>query len=435
MSQEHTKLADHERSSVRYFNRACAAAALLFLVATLGAKQYFRPSEQDFTQYYMGALLARHAAWDALYPDPIPGLTQNLGAPENSTLKPRAAALAEAASVPHGTRFMQPPPFALLTAPLGFLPHTQARTIWYAAAILAAWGISLQAGRIYSICDARTTRTVGVLILLVALSPQAHRWVRSQNFSAMTGLLIGWAVIELFRRDSARGGIAICLGAIAKYAPAALVPLYVAMRRWRALAWCCAMGIAIAAATWLFMGSGPFEDYARTVAPTLGRTFPQMGNQALEAFILRAAGWQTTPPGVSNALLAVKGVALLVVLAAVLARPAVFWRSPANVCAAAAALLLWMLIFSPIFWDHYQAYVAPLWGWMIWEARRSTARAVLATLGIALVYVPSSLITPFRESAREPFASHLLYGSILMFVLALWRLFARQAGTDARLAT
>jgi hypothetical protein len=420
---------------VRWFNRACAGFALAFLIATLGVKQFYHTSEQDFTQYYMGALLARHAAWDSMYPDPVSGLSQNLGAPENSTLKPRAAELAATNHVPHGTRYMQPPPLALLVAPLGFLPHPQARAVWYAAAILAAWGISLQAGRIYKICDGRTTRVVGLIILLVALSPQAHRWVRSQNLSAVTGLLIGWSVLELFRRDSVRGGAAICLGTIAKYAPVALVPLYLAMRRWKSLGCCVALGIIFTLASWGVMGSRPFRDYVREVAPTLGRTFPHMGNQALEAFILRAAGWQATPRGLARTLLVVKAAVLCVVLAAVLLRRKSFWNSPPNVCAAAAALLLWMLIFSPVFWDHYQAYVAPLWGWMIWEARRSALRAVVVILAIALVYVPSSLITSFRESAREPFTSHLLYGSILMFVLALARLLARGTSAKAQLAS
>jgi hypothetical protein len=80
-----------DMSSATRFNRICLVAGLLFLLVSQGAKwvQYDRrhvSQTQDFDQYYMGGVIARHGAWDALYPIPRDGM--NPGEPENSTLRP-----------------------------------------------------------------------------------------------------------------------------------------------------------------------------------------------------------------------------------------------------------------------------------------------------------------------------------------------------------
>jgi hypothetical protein len=50
------------------------------------------------------------------------------------------------------------------------------------------------------------------------------------------------------------------------------------------------------------------------------------------------------------------------ILALILLRHREFWAYAPNVFAGAAALLIWSLVFSPVFWVHYGASLAPFWG-------------------------------------------------------------------------
>ena len=41
--------------------------------------------------------------------------------------------------------------------------------------------------------------------------------------------------------------------------------------------------------------------------------------------------------------------------------------------ASIAALVAWMMLFSPICWNHYIVYLFPFWGWLAWEMTRGWA--------------------------------------------------------------
>jgi hypothetical protein len=90
--------------------------------------------------------------------------------------------------------------------------------------------------------------------------------------------------------------------------------------------------------------------------------------------------------------------------------------------AAAAALLVWLLLFSPICWEHYFTYLCPFWGWLLWEAGISARRRVAAWLAIGLSWLPwavlPNLILP------EPLTSHMLMSLLLILALAIRRLVA-----------
>jgi hypothetical protein len=123
-----------------------------------------------------------------------------------------------------------------------------------------------------------------------------------------------------------------------------------------------------------------------------------------------------------------QALTLLLVLALIFSR----WRSgarvwqehPPLVFAAASALVCWMLVFSPIFWEHYHPYVAPFWGWVAFEATRSRARLVVAVLIGLLSYAPTSIILNqlHLRQLPEPLSSHLLWSTVLMMGLAVVRL-------------
>src|SRR4051812_42259669 len=54
----------------RLFNRVCAAAALVWLLAVGAEVRILRPTLGDFPQFYMGGTIALNRAWPDLYPIP-----------------------------------------------------------------------------------------------------------------------------------------------------------------------------------------------------------------------------------------------------------------------------------------------------------------------------------------------------------------------------
>jgi len=91
------------------------------------------------------------------------------------------------------------------------------------------------------------------------------------------------------------------------------------------------------------------------------------------------------------------------------------------VFAAALALVCWLLVFSPIFWEHYHAYLAPFWGWLAYQATRSRSRAVLAVGAMALAFAPWSLVVKHLRLPRLPelVSVNLLWSAVIMLALAL----------------
>lgn len=433
------------------FNRLCAIAALAFLVVTIVARLVLSRSDQDFPQYYMGGVVARLGIWDELYPIPKPGATRNPGFIEDSTMKPRYAAEMKA-RVPSGdgVRYMQPPPFALLLWPLSFLPYRVAYVLWNLGLMLCAWGVSVQAGWIYRICMNRSTHGAGIVTLLIAVSPAAHRWVRVMNISPLLGVLIGVAVIGMVRNRPVHGALATWLAGLAKYATGVFVPLYVALRQWRALAWLVGVSVASLLISIAVMGRGVFDEYLHVIAPTLKNPNTLVGNQALQGCIARIIhGTHATQqleefqrslggrPLIPRPVLIVLTVAQLATLATILwlmfrrwkLGPR-FWHERAPmIFAAASALICWLLIFSPMYWEHYTAYLAPLWGWLAWEATRSRARMVLAIAVAVLCYVPWPIVI---NDLPEPLGSHILWATMIMLGVAIDRMWreTRAAGSD-----
>jgi len=214
-----------------------------------------------------------------------------------------------------------------------------------------------------------------------------------------------------------------------------LAPLLVFARRLRTLAWSILFGIALVAISLLIMGVAPYRVFTHDIAPTLGRTSLIGENQALYRFLLdiSAATHEDAMPHalevtfrIAQALSFALVLMLIVVAAKPLsphrrlldeADPGIAITDPPKLMAAALVLVSWLLIFSPIFWEHYHAYLAPFWGWLIYEGSKSRGKMIAAILAIALAYVPSSLIASklHMERLPEPIFSHLLWSAGIMF--------------------
>jgi hypothetical protein len=411
-------------SQTRLFNRAAAASALLFALAA----QLVRPatSYQDFSQYYMGALMARAGLWDSIYPRPLPGSIYNAGWGDQSAVREAYRAMGERHGINEfGFRFIQSPPVAVLFIPLTLLEHPTACRLWIAFLSLCVWGVALQAARVYTIARGREDMGAGVVILLIACSVLAYRAIRVGNVSPLVGLCIGMIVLDLVRPrasapHSVLAGAAMTIGTLAKYATPVLAPVYVFMNRWAALLWSGAFMLFIVAGTWALSGSAPFIEFANSIAPTLGRSHPHRANQSVEGLILRTTNHATLPPRWAIPVRAAQTATVVLLLWLIWRRRDQLARHPPLVCAAAASLICWLLIFGPLYWEHYPVYLCPLWGWLAWEARLSMPRMILVVAAIALTWVPVPAIPGVR--LPEPVNSHILASTVIILGLATARL-------------
>ncbi|MBX6316519.1 MAG: DUF2029 domain-containing protein, partial [Isosphaeraceae bacterium] len=411
-------LTSPDPGSIRRFNLGCRLFALLWLLVLVPVCQLGRKAPIDFGQFYLGGQVARLGAWEDLYPQALPGSLYHPGFPQGSTMRPLYARLAAEHGVGDTFRYFQPPPFALALVPLGYLDFPTASWAWLMLMAVLAWGVAVQAGRFFAVLADRPTRGVGALTLLVGCWPRMIASVRWGNISPLVTLLIGAAVLGLLHRRDGRAAAAIVLGAIAKYATLVFLPLVVAMRRWRVIGGMLLGGGAILAVSLAIMGTGPYIVFLNEVAPTLGRPAYVMGNQSPYGLIYRATGQAPLPPAVLAGLRAAQLMTLAVVLGLIFTRPATRWRDPAEVVAAALALLGWLLVFSPIFWHHYSVYLGPFWAWAVWEALRWPSRRPWVVAALVLVWVPWSAL--FRMEGLLD--SYIFLSTLLMLGLALARL-------------
>jgi hypothetical protein len=177
----------------------------------------------------------------------------------------------------------------------------------------------------------------------------------------------------------------------------------------------------VLATSFFFMGTGPYEVFFREIWPTLQRSLPDPANSSLEAFLLRLTHTNVLPDNVALGLKIVRGATLLFLLSLLVFRARKGW-SKETMIAGSLALISWMLIFSPMFWEHYHAYLMPFWGYLIWEASRSRVKLMFVILAIAMAYIPTPIIGPIHRRLPEPFASHLLWSAAVMWAISLARL-------------
>jgi hypothetical protein len=263
----------------------------------------------------------------------------------------------------------------------------------------------------------------GLLALMVAGSFLAQADLAEGNMSSLVALCVGAAMLDLLPADGSKrrgGATALVFGTLTKYAAGVLVPLYVLLGKWRTLIWAAIFGAVWTGVT-LAAGGGPaFGTFFREIAPTLGRSFSQTGNQSIQGVMLRAIGGgaEALPPAGALMLKAVG----LVVLAAILgacsrARQRGILREPRVLVPAAACLVCWLLLFSPVYWAHYALYLCPFWGWMLWQAREHGLLTRVATvLALFVMAFPFGGVTTMR--LPQPVTALLCIGTATTFIIA-----------------
>jgi len=414
----------------RIFNRLCSIFVLCWVLLACGA--FVRmPMPLDSTQYRLAGVTVRYGESDSLYPFPSQDSFRNPGAPEDSELAPRQLELAKQFAVPHAMRFISPPPVALLSLPFGFGGYWQSHRLFLFIGAIAAWRSVVQAGKIHQILTTRKasdegqspepqeSRTTGWLMLLVGCSLMMYGCLRIGNVSTIIGWLLGGATIDLLNRKTVRPALSLAFAATLKYIGLAYAPLLLLTRRIKTLIWSAIFLMLIFGITWAIMGSGPFEDFYARIVPTLHRSFQIGPNQSVEAMLMRYRGTNSLPEGWKLCLNIARAGMLVLVMALLIRRTLGGWDAPSLV-AGALSLIIWMLVFSPIFWFHYHAYLVPFWGYLFYEAAQSRNRRIIVAIAIAIVWVPFPMYVYYHPP--EPFDSLMLYSAVLMWMLSLWRL-------------
>ena len=395
--------------TVASFNRICRVVSLIWLIVGIPLTLKYRPvAFDDFGQFYMGGLIARHHAWKALYPVPRGESLYNPGSPKDATPRPEFQNLRQEKGVHGDLNFIQSPPTALLLEPLAFLSYRHARWAWILLCGLCAWGTAVIGGETYCLASGKTSRFSGVITVLIAFSYLVYSTLRSINCEAIVALMLGLTIVAIARRQEWRGAVAIVLGMMLKYSNVILIPLAIACRRCRMLAASLVLAGAGLAMTWGVCGSGPFQQFTHDIAPRLGRAFEDSPNQSMVGFLMRVRQQVPLAPGLSMAVALVAGVVLLGILDLLLRiRPSTYNASPVPVLAGAAALIAWACS-SSTRWSGISISFSFARCGDGWGGRRPKAAGLILIVAIiACIAGPWHLLG--AEDWHEPFNSHMLW--------------------------
>ena len=166
----------------------------------------------------------------------------------------------------------------------------------------------------------------GLLALLLApvlwLAVTTRLGLQIGNFQLTAFAMSVLAMIAFDRGHAARGGLALGFPTISKVFPGVLGVLLLVDRRWSAVAWTLAWGLALTAAAWFLVGSVPFLDFFRYQLPRVAsaQAFPWIENSDAAAINygvhglvikLRFLGVPWTGPVAASRAASLYGVLLL----------------------------------------------------------------------------------------------------------------------------
>lgn len=399
--------------------------ALAWLFVGLPIAHVIGPAFNDFSQFYYGSLVVREHAWDALYAIPATA-DVSPGTDENAVMKPQQKELLGRLFRRSQIKFwfIQPPTAAVMLWPLSFFNPIPAHWAWLVVILSCMWIVARQAERIAELCFGGTSNLTRLIAPLLVITPLSYHVIRVSNISPIIAALIGWGVIELVR-NRPLAGLPIAIGTLLKYATAPLGVVALCLGRWKAVLMSIVIATAITAATFAIAGREVFHEFATVIAPSLKYCPAGEENLSLEAFLARVTN-PSLPAAVAKVSPQVKIVLRVaqLIIAAIMVWLTVRSRakiasSAVLIAAACAAWIAWLILFSPIFWDHYLPYIYPFIGWAIWEARRDRVRLIVVIAIIAMTMFP----TPFSVfKFPEPVNSHQMFALMLMLGLAIARL-------------
>lgn len=282
--------------------------------------------------------------------------------------------------MPDGQVNPHTPLHIVLMTPITALRYADARVVWLIANALMfalAFGWFARSNG--------TSRWFAAMVGLASLLiPTVYRHLQLGQSHAVLLLLFVGAWRALKRDRDAGAGIALGLATALRVIPLVLLLPLLRQRRFRAAAWHAGSALAFTVVGVGLAGGTSLGDFLRTAGGdnvSFWRSAPM--NSSLSALPYR---WLTENPwgyGIANlpALAAVAGA--LLTLAALVAA----WRSPARGTSDLFwATVPWMLLASPLFWEHYLVLAIPAAALALRTRLRSSGIATkLAMIAGALV--------------------------------------------------
>jgi len=398
--------------------------ALTGLGAIMTIRQMTKPSGlADFSVFYLGGQVAGRGAWNDLYPVVSPSAVGHPGLPDASEPKHVYRELAQVAGFRDPYRYVYSPPSAILLIPFGYCRWESSIIVWWVLTGACCCGSGFVSAAMYARVAGRHDWTWAIVILVVAWCPLTWATIRSANTSGVTSLMISLCLYGMTTQRSVLTSFAFYVGAILKFATIPLLVIPIALGRFRILGILAAASILLTAGVIALTGIGPWQEYV-TLLSTLGRpnlypvNFSTLGliNQFIGVDYLEWA-------------LAARRVAMATTIVALCVglRRNRHCDDARVVLAGASASLGWFLLFAPTTQNHYFAYLFPLWGYYVAEARYSW----LARFA-SLVIVGGSII-PIGGSSRDLsplLQSHMIWSAGAAMVFGLVRLFQRDDRRD-----
>jgi hypothetical protein len=330
-----------------------------------------------------------------------------------------------------------PPPFLLLPRALLLLApdFMRLRMLWFgiggALVLMAMLVVARFLGPVAG------TRAL-LLSPLVWMSLPMLSTLQKGNVQAMVVAASMLAMVLFERRRWAAGGALLAFATASKLYPGLLIVYLVAQRRWRAVAWTAALGVALLALSLLDIGWAPYAAFFDHLPGLLGgEAFPAFRNPAARAINFSIPGLVFKlglfgVPGMNFGASKMVGWAYtLVALAATVfaARRTLRDREKPLVW---LAILILATLRSPFLPATYAA-IPPLWLLTILAAHQAPTPRTLSVLLLVWaglnVYWPTDLAFDPRLLAVANLVPQAL--TVVLAVLALRRVVPLETGLDA----
>jgi hypothetical protein len=305
-----------------------------------------------------------------------------------------------------------PPAFILVTVPLSFLDYRTARLVWlFAMALLASSVLFWLARTLGASRGAALSLGIGALFLPIS---QADLWFGQSNALILSLVIASWLSLRK-GRDRIAGatlGVAIAL----RFFPALLLLPLVRMRRWRSLGWAAgAVGVVSVLSVWA-VGAEVGKQFTEVAHSNFGVWGGAPMNLSLVAVPFR---WLTQNEWRAHAM---DLPLLATILSGMMFALCMFgaWRTPARRSGDVfLATFPFMLLASPLFWNHYMILLIPLGMVMVQQTMRRGVTPVLTTVALALVAIGEPPILSGNIITVSNIGQIFGYGFPMLAVLVL----------------
>lgn len=327
--------------------------------------------------------------------------------------------------------FVNVPIVAWLFAPLALLPKGLAGDVFLAlnvAASVASLLLLLQ-----RVAAAGTLAHYALTLAFATSGPLISALNLGQTTPLVLLLLLGGERALRSERDSV-AGIALATAALIKVPLLAFLPYFAYRRRWRLVAVCATVIVAVMALSLALHGLPMHKAYLDAAfARHFGRALPSHNCQSIAAVVARlstdAPLWTWQPVGLPPPAALVHWASVGAVLA--VAGAALRRRGPipyARMMVELALVFSASLLVAPVYWSHYGVWLLPA---AVAAAGAGAATVTLPRLCAVVVAVllinipipPRPLIERFSGDLWFRFLiSHQAAGTLLLFVVCAWRL-------------